>query len=84
MNDEIEIIMSPLCQSFEKDGISLQIDIYRSQESDWTLEVINPSNTSIVWDETFISDQLALEEFHRTIQVDGIQSFLDSQGDAAT
>jgi uncharacterized protein len=84
MNDEIEIITSPLSQSFEKDGISLQVEIYRSQESDWMLEVVNPSNTSIVWDGTFISDQLALEEFHRTVRADGIQSFLDSQGDAAT
>jgi len=83
MNDDIEIIMSPFCQSFEKDGISLQVEIYRSLESDWTLEVVNPSNTSIVWDDAFISDKAALEEFHRTVQAEGIQSFLDSHDDGA-
>jgi hypothetical protein len=83
MKDEIEIIMSPLCQSFERDGISLQIEIYRSQESNWTLEIVNPTNTSIVWDETFQSDKEALEEFQRTIKTDGIQSLLDNHGDGA-
>jgi len=83
MNDDIEIIMSPLCQTFKKDGISLQVEIYRSQESDWTLEIINPSNTSIVWDEMFISDNAALEEFHRTVKAEGIQSFLDNHDDGA-
>jgi len=79
MNDEIEIIMSPLCQSFERDGVTLQIEIFRSDESDWTLEVVNPANTSIVWNKTFQSDESALEEFHQTIKKDGIQSFLDNE-----
>jgi len=81
MNDEIEIIMSPLCQSFERDGIALQIEIYRSSESDWSLEVVNPSSTSIVWNDTFQSDKAALEEFLQTIKTEGIQSFLDNHGD---
>jgi len=83
MNDEIEIIMSPLCQSFERDGITLHIEIYRSGETDWTLEVVNPTNTSIVWDETFQSDKAAIEEFQRTIKNDGIQSLLDDYDDGA-
>jgi len=76
-DDDIELIMSPLCQTHAQDGITLQIEIYRSLDSDWTLEVINPNNTSIVWDETFVSDQAALDEFHRTVRVDGMGSFLD-------
>jgi hypothetical protein len=83
MNDDIEIIMSPLCQPFRKGGVSLQVEIYRSQESGWTLEVVNPSNTSIVWDEMFISDKAALEEFQRTVEAEGIQSFLDNHDDGA-
>jgi len=83
MNDEIDIIMSPLSQSFERDGITLQVEIFRSDESDWTLEVVNPANTSIVWDKTFQSDKLALEEFHRAIENDGTQSFLDDKDHGA-
>ncbi len=83
VNEETEIEMSPLCQSFEKGGITLQIEIYRSQESDWMLEVVNPTNTSIVWDETFQSDKAAFEEFQRTVKTDGIQSLLDNYGDGA-
>jgi hypothetical protein len=81
MNDEIEIIMSPLCQSFERDGITLQIEIYCSSESEWSLEVVNPSNTSIVWNDTFQSDKAALEEFLQTVKIDGVQSFLDDHSD---
>jgi len=84
MNDEIQIIMSPLCRSFERDGITLQIEIFRSDESDWTLEVVNPANTSIVWDKTFQSDKSALEEFHQTIRNEGIRSFLDNKDHGAT
>ena len=76
-DDDFELIMSPLCQTYNEDGIALQIEIYRSLQSDWTLELINPNNTSIVWDETFNSDQAALDEFHRTVRVDGMGSFLD-------
>ncbi len=79
MTEHSEIIMSPLCQSFESGGIAVQVDIYRSQDSDWALEVVNPSNTSIVWDRTFLSDRAALDEFHRTIRVDGIRSLLDEE-----
>ncbi|MFQ5635045.1 MAG: hypothetical protein ACE5G3_06910 [Gammaproteobacteria bacterium] len=83
MNDEIELIMSPLCKTFEKDGISLQVEIYRSQHSEWTLEVVNPSNTSIVWDDTFLSDQAALDEFHQTVRDEGMRSFVDNHGSGA-
>lgn len=82
MEDEFELIMSPLCQAYETDGISLQVDIYRGADTDWTLEVVNPSNTSIVWDDLFPSDQAAFAEFERTILAEGMRSFLDEPGAA--
>jgi hypothetical protein len=82
MEDDIELIMSPLCQTYQKDGISLQVEIYRSADSDWTLEIVNPSDTSIVWDEAFLSDQAAFDEFQRTVHAEGMRSFLDESGAA--
>jgi hypothetical protein len=82
MEDDFEIIMSPLCQTYEKDGISLRVDIYRSEDSDWTLEIVNPSDTSIVWDDLFLSDQAAFDEFQRTVLEEGMRSFLDESGAA--
>ena len=83
MNDDIELIMSPLCCTFEQDSVSLQVEIYRSQDSDWTLEVVNPANTSIVWEDTFLSDKAALDEFQRTVKEEGIHSFLDDHESGA-
>ena len=81
---EIEIEMSPLCHSYSEGEVSLQVDIYRSQFSDWTLEVVNPSGTSIVWNDTFANDHEALAEFRRTVASEGAQTFLDNGEESAT
>lgn len=82
MDDDFELIISPLCQEYEKDGITLRVEIYRGADTDWTLEVVNPSNTSIVWDDLFPSDQAAFAEFARTVLSEGMHSFLDEPGAA--
>jgi hypothetical protein len=45
-------------------------------EADWTLEVVNKSGTSIVWDGTFPSDDGAYAEFQRTVADEGMRTFL--------
>lgn len=57
---DLEIIDSPLNQSVMVEGHRFEIQIYRGQETLWTLEIVNAHGTSFVWDELFQTDQDAL------------------------
>jgi hypothetical protein len=78
MNDEMEIVLSPLCRSFESRGKTVQIDIFGDGDGGWLLEVIDQFGNSTVWDDTFISDQAALDEALETIGEEGIESLIGS------
>jgi len=74
------IIFSGLCQDYNHGAISVRVDIYRLEnEPGWSLEVINEKGTSIVWDDLFDTDQAAFEEFLRTVEKEGVESFLDDR-----
>ena len=75
---EPDIIDSPLCRTIERDGISLRVEIYSSDDSQWILEVVDQRGTSIVWDDQFTTDQAALDELMKTIELEGIQSIVES------
>lgn len=77
MEDEYQITMSPLCRTITEDGHAFRVEIYRGEDSDWILEVVNPSDTSIVWDDQFPTDQAALDELLRTIRDEGVEALLD-------
>lgn len=66
MTEDIENIHSPLSQTYSADGHSLRIQIYRSPDSLWLLEVVDESGTSTVWDDLFETDKQALEEAFMT------------------
>ncbi len=71
-----EIIHSPLCQVVRGEGTYVDIQIYRTSDSDWSLEVIDETGASTVWDDLFQTDQSALDEALQTIREDGIRSFM--------
>jgi hypothetical protein len=76
---EPNLIHSGLSGTVTKDGVTVRVYIVRLEnESGWSLEVVNSSATSIVWDDLFSSDQAAYAEFQRTIDEEGIQSFSDT------
>ena len=75
---EPNLIRSGLSGTVTKDGVSIEVDIVRLEdEPSWSLEVVNSSGTSIVWDDLFSSDEEALAEFQGTVAEEGIQTFLD-------
>ncbi|MGM0913863.1 MAG: hypothetical protein ACQEXC_08405 [Pseudomonadota bacterium] len=77
MSTEPELIQSPLSQTIIRDGLTLQVDIYRLEEEvDWLLEVVNEEGTSHVWDDRFATDQAALDAVHEAIDEEGIAAFL--------
>ena len=75
MNEDDNIVDSPLNREVIRHGRSLSVQIYGTGRADWVLEVVNDSGTSLIWDGTFDTDQLALEEFERCLREDGIESF---------
>lgn len=62
------IIISGLSGDFTKVGVTVEVHIIRLEDGmDWTLEVVNSSGRSIVWDDPFASDEQAYAEFQRTV-----------------
>ena len=77
IDDEFTLIESKLSGFITQDGESIEVCIYRSDaERTWLLEVVDEEGTSIVWDDRFVTDQAALDEVKRTIEKEGMASFL--------
>lgn len=77
MNDEPEIITSRLSRKITRDGMTVDVQIYRGElDAVWVLEVIDQAGGSTVWDETFQTEQDALNEVFQTIASEGIGCFL--------
>ena len=83
MTDDMEIIHSPLAQTYSADGHTCRIDIYRSTDSPWILEVVDEGGTSTVWDDPFDTDKAALEAAFLAIEKEGIVSFVTKAQQAA-
>ncbi len=74
---------SPLSQEVERDGRSVQVDIYDDGKSGWLLEVVDKFGNSSVWDQSFATEQDALDEALRTIREEGIESLIGFDGSVA-
>ena len=77
MDQEYKIINSALSQKITRDGTTIEVLIYRGEhEAAWILEVVDHAGGSTVWEETFQTEQDALNEVLRTIEEEGIACFL--------
>jgi uncharacterized protein len=76
IDDDIELIHSPLTRTHSAEGHTLQIHIYRGAGSPWILEVVDELGTSTVWDVPFDTDTVALEAALLAIEEEGIHSFV--------
>jgi uncharacterized protein len=76
MTEDIDIIHSPLEQTYSSDGHSVCIQIYRSADSQWILEVVDEHGASTVWDDQFETDKLALKEVLMAIETEDIANFI--------
>ena len=77
VENEPELEMSLLCQKISRDGITIDVQIYRFVGGDeWALEVVDEDDGSTVWDGLFATDEQALAEVVRIIEEEGISSFL--------
>jgi hypothetical protein len=78
-----KIIDSPLSRIVEEDGISVDVRIYRLEDTDWSLEIVANDGNSTVWNDLFPSDEDALAEALESIGEDGIRGFSEGAPDAA-
>jgi uncharacterized protein YecA (UPF0149 family) len=68
-----------------RDDATVRICIYRGQDDPgWILEIEDELGGSTCWDDLFDSDQAALDEALRTIDEEGIRSFIDVGSDPAS
>ena len=75
-NDDLPLIYSPLNRTVSRDGRSVEVEIYRAENEDWILEVVDQHGNSTVWDDPFPTDQSALDEAMRTIDEQGIDAVM--------
>ncbi|MEW5248850.1 hypothetical protein [Microbulbifer sp. 2201CG32-9] len=78
MEEEFVPKESALCQSYTENGITVQIDIYEDGEGAWLLEIVDENNNTTVWEDTFTSEQGALDEALEALSEEGIASFVGS------
>lgn len=77
LDNEFNLVRSKLSGFITQDDMTIEICIYRGDaERTWQLEVVNQEGTSIVWDERFATEQAAMDEVRRTIEIEGMASFL--------
>ena len=75
---EPNLVHSSLSRMVTKDGVTVEVSIVRLEnETEWSLDVVDPSGGSTVWDDLFSSDEEAYAEFERTVAEEGIRTFLE-------
>lgn len=77
MQEEYKIEYSPLNQKISRDGMTVEVLIYRGEDDPgWILEVVDQEGGSTVWDDRFAADEAALAEAMDAIDKEGIATFL--------
>ena len=71
-----KLIDSRRSGKFTRDGVTVEVCIYRLEDTKWTLEVVDESGTSIVWDGEFDTDDAAHAEFLRAVETEGLDGIL--------
>ncbi|TXM65792.1 hypothetical protein [Methylobacterium sp. WL120] len=70
---------SPLSRSVTRDGITVDVRIYRFAgiNDAWTLEVIDSMSGQTVWDKAYADDQVAFDTFEDALDEHGMRSFVE-------
>ncbi|WP_267424322.1 hypothetical protein [Methylobacterium sp. GC_Met_2] len=80
MDDDCEFEHSGLSGYFSRDGIRVEVEIYRTAGTQelWRLEVVDQNGGCTRWHERFATELDAFEAFAAVIEADGIASFAAS------
>jgi hypothetical protein len=75
---DLNIVNSSLSRAITRNGVTVKVEIYRLElQPGWSLEVVNQTGTSIVWETLFDTDEEANQAFEIALDEEGIESFLD-------
>lgn len=68
-----KLITSPLSGPFTEGDMTVDVQIYRLEDTQWSLEVVDGEGTSTVWDDQFETAADAKAEFLRSIAEDQLR-----------
>ncbi len=72
------LVISGLSREHSQGDGRVRIEIYRlEREEEWTLEVVAEDGNSTVWENTFVSAQVALDKAIQAVNEEGVRSFLE-------
>ncbi|GJE60737.1 hypothetical protein [Methylobacterium trifolii] len=84
MSDEdCDFEHSPLSGPFTRDGVMVEVEIYRSEGSQdlWRLEIVDESVGCIAWTERFATDQEAYRAFTEAVEKGRVRLFVEAKAD---
>jgi hypothetical protein len=78
-NEDSQIEVSPLSCTVTRDGLTVDVLIYRlgAESAGWTLQIVSEEQSSTIWEDVFATDNDAYAEFCEVLQADGIRSFFE-------
>lgn len=68
MNYDCNLTYSPLCQKVDVNGKELDVLIYEDVTGGWFLELVDGLGNSIIHDDRFATDELALNYSHEMVK----------------
>ena len=80
-DDEPALTYSPLNQTLTRNGVTVEVHIYKGRGSDWILEVVDAAKNSHVWDDEFETDQQAFDEAMRALDEEPLE-FMEPTSDS--
>jgi hypothetical protein len=73
---EPHLITSAMSQRVTVEGQQVSVEIIRLEDDPaWALEIVNEEGTSVVWDDTFDTDQEAWDEARQVLDDEGLTLF---------
>ena len=74
-----KIITSTLSGPFTEGDTTVDVQIYRIEDTHWTLEVVDGEGTSTVWDDQFDTAAAAKAEFLRSVAEEGLVGVISGE-----
>jgi len=77
MSEEQQVIQSKHTQQYSANGKTVEIDIYRTEDSGWILEIVDENNNSTLWEDEFEKEDDAIAEALDALKEEGIDNFIE-------
>ena len=72
----IKLPESEISKEIERNGLKVKIEVYRGDNDDWILEIVDEQWNSTIWDEAFSNAEEALKTGISAIEEEGIKAFI--------